>query len=185
MVREGRPCQSWSMGWACHFLLVRDGDPAEVAARLGGRLVTQIIDAERATTRDAPGPAVGPLVNGWLMVTDAHGQLFDDKYGAVLSQGGHVLEFFIEEHVSFACAVSLRDGATEWSLTYADGRLTSTGEVPGIAAEGDEFDAPADVIYRLTGWMYDDEFDDEPFVPVLGLPPPDGGKRRRRRWKPW
>jgi hypothetical protein len=169
------------MGWSCHFLLVRDGDPLDVATRLGGRLDTEVIDAERATTRDAPGPAVGPLINGWLMVTDAHGQLFGDKYGTALSQGGHVLEFFIEEHVSFAAAVSLRDGKTEWSLTYAEGQLTAAGEVPRIAVEGDEFDAPAEVIYRLTGWMYDDEFQDEPFAPVLGLPPPDGGGRRRRR----
>ncbi|HEY7488094.1 MAG TPA: hypothetical protein VH912_26860 [Streptosporangiaceae bacterium] len=169
------------MGWSCTFLLIRDGDPEDVAARLGGRLGSEEFTAEQATTGEAPGPTVGPLVNGWLVVTDRNIQVFEDALVAGMSRSGQILAYFIEEHVMTSSAISWRDGIMEWSLTYDEGKLTATGDVPGVPdGEGDEFDAPADVIHSLTGWSYDDEHEGLPFRPILGLPAER--PKRRRRW---
>jgi hypothetical protein len=169
------------MGWSCHWFLVRDGDPAVVAERLGGRLGTSVLTEEEATTRDAPGPTVGPLVNGWLIVTDVHWQLVADDIPVRLSRGGHVLELAVEEHVMYCAASSWRDGREDWSSSFdandGPGYAVSTGDLPAAAhvhSEGDGFDVPADLIERLTGWRYDssdEEIEGGSFIPIVGLPP--------------
>jgi len=189
------------VGWSCHWFLVRDGEPDAVAERLGGRLEGQPVNEETATTRDAPGPTVGPAINGWRMVTDVGWQLLDDDTVVRLSMGAHVLEVAVEEHVSFASAASWRNGRREWSLTFdpvhGPARAIPTGEVPApdegeyddaLDGDGDGFEEPIDLVHRLTGWRYDaayPELENGPFVPLVGLPRPARRWRPKRWWAPW
>ena len=182
------------MGWSCHWFLVRDGDPDLVAEQLGGRLGTSVLTEEEATTRDASGPTVGPLVNGWLIVTDAHWQLLADDLPVRLSRGGHVLELAVEEHVMYCSAISWRDGRRDWSSSFdandGHGYAVSTGDLPAAADVGSEvdsvdgFDVPADLIDQLTGWRYDssnEEIEGGSFIPIVGLLPVQPA---RKRWWP-
>jgi hypothetical protein len=187
--------QSRPVGWSCHWFLVRDGDPAAVVELLGGRLGTEFLTEEEATTRAAPGPTVGPLVNGWLLVTDAHWQLLADDIPVRLSRGGHVLELAVEEHVMYCGASSWRDGRRDWSSTFdandGPGYAVSIGDLPLAAhvesdAPGvDGFDVPVDLIDRMTGWRYDvsdEQIEGGPFIPIVGLPL---AQPVRKRWWPW
>jgi len=145
------------MGWTANFVLVRDGEPGEVAARLGGRLAAEELTFEEALD-EAPGPAIGPLLDGWRVVVDRHSQLVDDERLADLSAGGHVVRYGVVEGAGFAMASAWRDRSEQWSLTYEDGRLTVRGDPPApdpAASDVDGFDAVLAAVETVTGWAYD------------------------------
>ena len=110
------------MGWSSNFVLVRDGEPADLATRVGGRLGPTELTFEGAL-EEAPGPTVGPLLDGWRLVIDQHWQLADRPGLADLSVGGHTVQYGVVEGVSFATASSWRDRNEEWSLTPDSARI--------------------------------------------------------------
>lgn len=167
------------MGWKGNFLLVRDGEPADLAARLGGHLRAADLTFEDALEA-SPGPAVGPLLDGWRLIIDQHWQLAATPRLADLSERGHVVQYGVVEGVDFATASYWRDGAAEWSLTYQDGRLARHGDPPVVDVDG--FDAVLAAVAEMTGWSYD--LEEGPYQPIVGLPWEQPTRRRRRRAEP-
>jgi hypothetical protein len=167
------------MGWKGNFVLVRDGEPADLATRLGGQLRPADLSFEDAL-ESAPGPAVGPLLDGWRLVIDQHWQLADAPRLADLSAGGHVVQYGVVEGVGFATASSWRDRSPEWSLTYEDGRLTQHGDPPAIDVDG--FDAVLAAVTEMTGWSYD--LEEGQYQPIIGIPAEQPARRRGRRAEP-
>jgi hypothetical protein len=155
------------MGWRGNFVLAHDADPGELAARVGGRLSPTELTFDDALEA-APGPAVGPLLDGWRIVIDQHWQLADDAQLRDLSAGGQVVQYGVVEGVSFATASGWHDGVEVWSLTFADGKLTRNGDVPPdpVGAD-DDFDAVLNAVTEVTGWSYDG--DDASYRPIVGL----------------
>jgi hypothetical protein len=167
------------MGWKGNFVLVRDGEPADLAARLGGHLRSADLTFEDALEA-SPGPAVGPLLGGWRLVIDQHWQLASTPRLADLSERRHVVQYGVVEGVGFATASSWRDRSAEWSLTYQDGRLARHGDPPVVEVDG--FDAVLAAVAEVTGWSYD--LEEGAYQPIVGMPPEQPARRRGRRAGP-
>jgi hypothetical protein len=167
------------MGWEGNFVLVRNGEPADLAARLGGHVGPADLTFEDALEA-SPGPAVGPLLDGWRLIIDQHWQLAGTPRLADLSERGHVVQYGVVEGVGVATASSWRDRAEEWSLTYQDGRLARQGDPPVVDVDG--FDAVLAAVTEVTGWSYDVE--EGLYQPIVGMPPEQPARRRGRRTAP-
>jgi hypothetical protein len=162
----GRAWESGSMGWRGNFVLVHDADPGALAARMGGRLSPTELTFDDALDV-APGPAVGPLLDGWRLVIDQHWQLVDDPQLRDLSAGGQVVQYGVVEQVSFATATGWHDGVEVWSVTFDEGRLTRRGDPPDADDGDDGFDAVLNAVTEVTGWAY--HGDDASYRPIVGL----------------